>query len=742
MSPRSLPHDRPRRLPLGLPLSRLATAAAVSLLAAPGWAQLSTADPAPASRNAASDDGATLPAVTVRGAAVTENDSTEGSGSYTPRSSRGAIGLDLSPRETPQSITVITRQQLDDQNLNDLNAVMAQTPGVSRGSYGDADSGYVTYYARGFEINNFQLDGVITSPLAMEGLSGIGTRDMAVYDHVVVVRGATGLLSGAGDPSASINLVRKRPTADFQASAGLSLGRWNRRRIEADVSTPFDAAGRTGGRLVVAHEDNDGWMRGAHARKTTVYGIVEAELAPRTSLRGGIDFGRVRTRHSSMHGFSYADTEGVPTRFTGFDNPSTRDSYLDLDRTSVFATLEHGFGEGWNLHVALNHTRVKADQLYGVAAWAVQAGSDASGVTYGRSVNTPRQNAFDLRVSGPFGLFGREHELVAGLNLYRAKQDDPSYPRQLFPLDSIYDFDGSVPAVPFVSTSRSTEDQRQTGAYLAARLRPSDGVAVIAGARVSNFKNENSWDDREDNGIVTPYLGLVVDLTPNWSPYASYTTTFNPQGGRDARGERLDPEEGSNLELGLKGSFADGRLNTSAAVFRTRKDNLAVADGDVLTPQGDQAYRAEDDTRARGFELDLNGEIAAGLQVGAGYTRVQIRDSDGGLLNTSVVPKHQFKLFGTWRPAALLQGLTLGAGAVAQSAVFENDAASNSPAELRQYRQGARTIVNLMAGYELTPRLRLGLNLDNAFDKRYRSNVSQHNIGTPRNLTASLRYRY
>lgn len=684
----------------------------------------------------------TLPAVTVKDQRL-DSDVTEGSGSYTARRLRSATGLDLAPRETPQSVTVVTRQQMDDQAVTSLNDVLMLIPGVARQSYGALDSGYVSYYARGFEINNFLIDGVVTSPLSMEGLTGIGTRDMAIYDRVVAVRGATGLLTGAGDPSASIDLVRKRPSHDFQGSASLLLGRWDQRRLELDLSTPFDAAGRVRGRFVVAREDYESWMARAEGDRTTVYAVVETDLAPMTTLRGGIEYGRQRSTQSSMHGFNYADTAGNRTRLSGFDNPTIRSAYMDLDRTTVFANLEHGFGNGWDLRFAVNHTRLDYDQVYGVAAQNIQAGTNATGVTYGRAVDTPTQNAIDFSASGPFELFGREHQLVLGGNYYRATSDDPAYQRQTLRVPDVYAFDPGITGQPFVSPGRDIAKDRQGGLYAAARWRPSDALSLITGARVSTYRSytqsPSSTQDSDESGVITPYLGAVYDLSTNWSPYASYTRIFRPQSSRDVSGNRLDPERGSNVELGMKGSFGNGALNVSAALFQTRKDNLAVQDGDKLTPNGDQAYRAADDTKARGYEVELSGQLAPGWQIGAGYTRVVIKDSVGEALSTDFIPKHLFKLFGTWQPAAI-EGLTLGGGAMIQSAVMVDS--SYTEAQRRQYREGGRTLWNLMARYELSRNLDLTLNLQNLSDKRYRSQVTQHNIGAPRHLMASVRYKF
>lgn len=143
-------------------------------------------------------------------------ETTEGSGSYTTGATRTATRMALSPRETPQSVSVITRQQMDDQNLTSIADVLGKTPGIT---VTKLDSSRASFQARGFEIDNFQIDGI---PAAFRFGNGIDQTDMVIYDRVEVLRGATGLLSGFGSPSATVNLVRKRPAREFSGYARLA----------------------------------------------------------------------------------------------------------------------------------------------------------------------------------------------------------------------------------------------------------------------------------------------------------------------------------------------------------------------------------------------------------------------------------------------------------------------------------------------------------------------------------------
>ncbi|WP_242672145.1 TonB-dependent siderophore receptor [Stutzerimonas kirkiae] len=176
---------------------------------------------------------------------------TEGAGSYTSGSSNSATRLNLSIRETPQSISVVTRQRMDDEQLTSIETLLDRTPGISVQNIGTSRYGISS---RGYSIDTIQLDGVLTALDLVSQNIPQTQADLVIYDRVEVLRGAAGLLTGAGDPSGTINLVRKKPTQAFQGYVGFSLGSRDRYRSEVDVSGPLGAATGLRGRFVGAHE--------------------------------------------------------------------------------------------------------------------------------------------------------------------------------------------------------------------------------------------------------------------------------------------------------------------------------------------------------------------------------------------------------------------------------------------------------------------------------------------------------
>lgn len=245
---------------------------------------------------------------------------TEASGSYTPGSIATATRLVLTPRETPQSISVITRRHMDDFGLTSIDDVMRHTPGISIAT---ADSERSLYFARGFAINNFQYDGI---PMTRDSAYSAGNTlsDMAIYDRIEVLKGATGLLTGSGDPGATINLIRKKPTYEFQGHVSAGAGSWDNYRTELDVSGPLTDSGTVRGRAVAAYQDENSF-RDHYSRKSKVYyGVLEFDLSPDTLLSVGADYQDNLPKGSSWASIPVFDSNGNFTNMSRSFNPGTR----------------------------------------------------------------------------------------------------------------------------------------------------------------------------------------------------------------------------------------------------------------------------------------------------------------------------------------------------------------------------------------------------------------------------------
>lgn len=677
---------------------------------------------------------------------------TEESQSYTPGSIATATRLVLTPRETPQSISVITRKHMDDFGLNSIDDVMRHTPGVSIVTY---DTERNEYYSRGFAINNFQYDGI---PMTRDAgySSGNTLSDMAIYDRIEVLKGATGLLTGSGDPGATINLIRKKPTHEFSGHVTLGAGSWDTYRSELDVAGPLTETGNVRGRAVAAYQNKHS-AQDRYERETKVfYGILEFDLDESTLLSVGADYQDSNPEGSTWGGNPIFNGDGDFNKVSRSFSNAADWSHWDQYTRTVFATLERQFDSGWVGKMQLNHQINGYDAALGAAAAGNPDPVTGAGVALwlGKYVGKTTSDAVDVYGSGPFQLFGREHELVVGGSVKRShwENDGKGAPADYTgSVGNFYEWRGDIPEPAWEYTGEDDRVTWENGLYTASRFNLRDELKLILGARFANYRSVNkgrsiynppvTHQTQTETGVVVPYAGLIYDLNDNFSVYGSYTSIFKPQSIRTVTGSALDPLEGDNYELGIKGEFYDGRLNTSLAYFEVHQDNFGVQVGNVQN-SNEVAYKAADGVITKGYEAELSGELMPGWQAQLGYTH-KIARQDGDKLST-VEPEDQFSVYTSYNFKGQLEPLTIGGGARWQSRSWGS--VWNAPRGGNEdFGQSAYWLVDAMAKYQLTDNLSATLNVNNLLDKKYLTIMDFYSVyswGEPRNVMLTTRYDF
>ncbi|GGK32455.1 ferripyoverdine receptor [Pseudomonas koreensis] len=705
----------------------------------------------------AADSTLQLGATTISGQAL--GLTTEDSGSYTTGATTTATKLPLTIRETPQSVTVVTRQQMDDRGEKNIGDVLRNTPGISVQQY---DSDRTEYSTRGFAITNFQYDGVnnVYDGVYDEGATHV---DMATYDRVEIIKGATGLMTGSGDPSATVNLVRKKPTKEFKASITGTAGSWDNYRTEGDISGPLNDSGSVRGRFVGAYQDKNSYIDHYTQKKDVYYGILEADLSEDTLLTFGIDKQSVTPRGSSWTGNPVYFSDGGRTDFPRSFNPGADWSRRDFDSVTYFTSLEQALANDWKLKVSLNEKISDHDTQLASASGGNPDRATGEGMFlyWGRWEGHRVQDSADINLSGPFTLGGREHELVAGFMASHSRQTGATFDTSAFSQvpGSIYDWNSHLPKQDFPKNGKYERTQSQNGIYLATRLRPTDDLSVILGSRLSTFKYNEDYSynagtgmsdthaSYKEHGVVTPYAGVVYDLNDTYSLYGSYTNIYQPQIYKDADGKTLAPVEGNAYETGLKAAYLDGRLNASLAFFRIEQDNFAESIGtNPVTNEG--IYKAIDGATTNGVELELAGELQEGWNLSAGYTYARTRDQDEqriyGYPLSTTKPEHVFRTFTTYRLPGVLNKVTVGGGVSWQSA-FYGKIYSAPAGDYTRIKQGGYSLVDLMTKYEYDEHLSFTVNANNVFDKKYLTGLGNFDTtfyGEPRNLQLTAKYNF
>lgn len=695
-------------------------------------------------------DSLDLGATTVTGHGL--GDTTEGSGSYTTGSTSTATGLPLSIRETPQSVSVITSQRMQDQGLTELTDVVSQTPGLSFNQAGNSGSDNNAIYSRGFAVENYQIDGL--QLLDSNYSSPAQSNDMVLYDRVEIIRGATGLTNGVGTPGATLNMIRKRPTFAPQSSITIKGGSWGEQRTEVDVSGPLTESGNVRGRIVGAYQENDSYIDRLNERKKVLYGVIEADLTADTLLTFGIDSQSDNLNGHARSGLPLYNSDGTRTDWDASDSAGATWAYSNRSAVSGFAILEHNLTERWKAKLTLNQRRSEYDELSGYAGGGNPDTATGGGVILyaNRWKAKPLQNSFDLNVVGNFDLFGREHDAVLGYSQQHTDYNTPAYTwHRPFPMiDNIYTWDGKTPGrPPLPAYGRMDFSEQQAAAYGSTRLRVTDDLSLILGARVIDWENTvktdnfdpaeaDSNDQRSETGVVTPFAGVVYDLNDIWSLYGSYTSIFKPQDRKTLEGAYIDPLEGVGYEIGSKAAFFDDRLNLGLALYQIEQDNLAVSIANVFAPDGSQAYRAESGTKTRGFELEVTGELATDWQASASFSRNIVQDAEGKKLNSNIA-QNTAKLFTSYTLRGVGNGLTLGGGVNWQSEIYSDGVGPNWD---QRFTQDDYALVDAFARYPLTKQLTATLNLNNLLDEEYYTSTSSSYFGAPRNATLGLRMEF
>lgn len=671
-------------------------------------------------------------------------------GQYIQSITMGKVAESL--RDIPQSVSVVTRQRMEDQNILSLNDALKQVTGITQQSSGANDS-TGDFFSRGYQSNSFQVDGLNVSRVTNRDAS----FDLAVFERVEIHRGARGLFKGAGDPGVSYNLVRKRAQAPFRVQTAISAGSWQTYRGELDVTGALTDSGRVRGRAVVAVTDSESYLDNVDNNKRVGYGTLEFDVAERTTVSVGAIWQQIDG--SWAQGLpAYTDgrlpdvsrSASLAADFARFDSRSL-DGFLDL---------EHEFSNGGAFKAAVRHQQRQSESSAVLAQSGIAADGTISGLRYfkwdqgwGAGTLDPKPNtdtSADVYFSTPLQLFGRSHSLLVGAD-YVTSEANQSLVRRgdVAGTYDIHTFDPSTlvePAVtsPLAQNSNNTADIESYGVYGELRIKPTDALTLIAAGRFS-------WHDQQttnnlthavtstgpSNGVFTPYAGVIFDVSRALSLYAVYSESFVPQAQlMTFAGERLAPKEGQQYEAGIKGEFNDGRLTAHAAVYRINDVNRALSD--TVNPG---FYVSVGEVRSQGFETEISGQLTPRWNLTAGYAfteteYIKAPASDVGLPFSTNTPKHNVNLWTHYRlPDHWVAGLEVGGGVRYVSEFYNGTTV--------RFIGDAYAVASLMAGYRINERYKLALNVDNLFDRKYWQRVNGpagfNLYGAPRSVTMTLR---
>ena len=666
---------------------------------------------------------------------------------YNAHSASGASRMELAIKDIPQSVSVITSAQLQDFQLTDVNLALDTATGVNVERI-ETDRTY--YTARGFDITNFQIDGI---GLPLTSGNNHAGDDTAVYDRIEVIRGANGLMTGVGNPSATVNYIRKRPGQDDELQVRGTLGSYDLYRLEADGT--YQISDSVSARGVLVQQDQNSYLDRYGRESQLAYVFVNANLSENTQISFSHSYNNSDATGNLWGALPLYYTDGSATDYDrGTSTSANWSNWQVVTNNSVFE-VNHALSSDWGLRATYSRKTTDEDSelfyVFGTPDRETELGLTGYASEY---ILDDEHDLFDLYLDGEFALFGRDHQLVLGVNYSSLSYTDRS----------LYDFTtgNGFPAIPNLNTwdgnavfptlvdgeNGSKVDQSQKAVYFTTRLNLVEGFHVMLGGRHNDWEaeGESYGVDRDvsDSDFI-PYAGVVYDITDDLNVYASYTETFQAQNELDIDNQQLDPVVGESQEVGFKMSLFDDGAIANLTYFDVQQTNLAIVDPNTLNlPPELVRYVGSEGIGSHGFEFDIAGEVLTGLNLSLGITDFSI---SGEQTVADYTPSTMVKAAALYEPSDL-NGLSLGLNVRWQSSISRlqgtvADGFSNAGADIVT-EQDAYAIADLLVKYQVNDAVSLNFNVLNISDEKYLTSLywAQSYYGAPRSFSASVSWLF
>lgn len=647
------------------------------------------------------------------------------------RVSRGATGLAMSLYETPQSVTVMDQTFIEGFGLDDVNHALKYITGVN---VDEVETDRTYYNSRGFDIKSMQVDG-IGMPF---NWNVVGSLDTAIYEKIEVIRGANGLLTGTGNPSGTINYIRKRPTNQFKANAEFTLGSWGKQRGELDASAPLTESGTWAGRVVVASQDAESYLNLYNTSRDTFYGVVDGQLGESSTLTFGYTDQTSKAQAPLWGALPLVYTNGEQTNYPSSTSTSMAWAYYNTYNKTGFIEYTHQLGADWEFKTVYTHSdyREPSELFYVYGTPDKNTGLGLLGWP-GKYLNESTRNLLDINLSGSFEMGGKSHDLLIGYSGSKAesgylKYDAPPNDPAWGALPKFPRWNGSEISRPAFGPAQIAGDWKDDlrRLYVITHLHATERLDFVVGANsidnsTKGFSFGSSMEKNEQK--TSPYLGANYQILNNTKVYASYSNIFEPQSQLNEQLKPLGAAEGKSYELGIKSQWFEQRLLGSIAIFKADQSNYANFAGH--NDEHNVDYSKGIEVVSQGFEIEASGQIGDHWHLLAGFTKVELDDGNGNRVRT-FVPGKTLNLGVRYTPTHALE---LGASWRWQDDIHNAN-----------LKQKAYAVGTAYASYTLSEHVKLALNVNNFTDEKYLTSLywTQSFYGAPRNASVSVKVSF
>ena len=667
---------------------------------------------------------ATLPEVKVRAGAAPASPVGPDYGYQAPRSV-SATKTDTPLAETPQAVSIVTRERIEDQGATSLQDALNYAAGVRSDAYG-LDSRSDNVRVRGAYPDEYR-DGL----RRLFGYYTSTTRpDPYALERIEVLRGPSAMLYGQGSTAGIVNMVSKRPLADPYREVGVQFGSYGRKQVQTDLTGPLTADGEWLYRVVALARDAGTQVDHVPDDRTLVAPSLTWRPSGRTSLTLLASWQQDESGSTAQFfpwsGVILPNPNGrIPThRFIGepgFDR-------YDSERGEIGWLFEHRLSERWTVrqNTRLSQNEVDYRTLYADSFTNPTAPFiDANQRVMDRiAFLEQRENEMvvtDQHLEGRFTAGGLEHTLLVGVDALEFRETSRAAGGTPAPID-VFDpvYTGFTPT-PYVAQPETTT--RQAGLYVQDQMKLGRWI-VVAGLRHDRASSGVAGTPDEKDDAVTKRGGVMYQLGNGLTPYVSYSESFTPIAGTNLAGIRFKPLRGEQVEAGFKWEPAGDRLAVNAAFYELREKNQRTTD-----PANPLDFVQVGRTVNRGLELEAIGRVSPRLDVAAHYNYT---DVDPQL---EALPEHQGAVWGTYRlDVERLPGLRAGLG-VRYMGEFRDGAAPETPSV---------TLLDAMLSLDQGA-WRYAINVQNLADKTYVATCLGRGdcwYGARRTIVASATYRF
>lgn len=700
-----------------------------------------------------------LPSTDIRGFALGNAlGSMEG---YNATHSQIATKTSTSVLETSQSVSVVTRQQMDDQGSQTVAQAMRYTPGVLTNPYG-ATHRYDYVALRGFNdgsVDNIYLDGL--KSMGDSGTYSTMQVDPYFLERVDILKGPSSVLYGRSSPGGLVALTSKKPLFEPYHQVQATVGTQGQRGMGFDFSGPVDDDKRVAYRLTGLVDKSDTQFDHVEEKRYALAPTVSIDFSEDTSLtlqaylqhdpeggyHGGVPAsGTLRKRNGQRISEHFFDGE------PGVDG-------FSRDQQSFGYQFEHRFNDLFTARQNFRYldSKVKNDQIYAYD-WTTPTSNE---LTRYYSGGDERLHAFivDNMLQAEFFTGSAKHTALLGVDYQRRKTVVDWTSGSVASLNGFDPVYGNS-AISYFSPTSYVRRLEQTGVYaqdlieldkwrFSLGLR-QDWVETSDENRLAEAGRPEGTEISDRRTKLTGRAGVLYLFDNGIAPYLSYSESFNPNSYADSDGNPLAPTDGTQWEAGIKYQPPGTDNLFTASVFRIDQENLASK-----LPQ-ENFYRPIGAVRSQGLELEAHVQLTDNFKVLGGYTLTDIEYSKSMISTLSTptnvienkgnsptqAPKHMASLWGDYAfNSGALDGLRLGAGV---RYVGYSWADSENTLKVPSY-----TLFDASVGYDLS---KVGLkgvdvrvNANNLTNESYVAScasLSYCYLGEERNVSATVSYNF